>query len=86
MRPASSCYISCGDLSHTRLVLGAMIRKSLYWDTRYYVVVYQSSNWDGICAVPRADAVATGEINCQNFIVQSQGFSEAIGQRYVSAI
>ena len=33
-------------------------------------IVYPSSNW-GVCTVPMSDAMATGEVNCNNFIGHS---------------
>ena len=49
-------------------------------------VMYISSVGAGICAVPTADAVVTGKVNCYNCIVRFSSvpsFIEAISQGYI---
>ena len=60
-----SCNIILCDFSHTLLVLRE------YWDSHQSYICLQIRA--GICAVPMADAMANGKVNCCNFIGHSRG-------------
>ena len=61
------------------------MNKSLYWDSHQLCICLQI--WSGICIVPTAEAVATGEVNCYNFTVGIRSLpqiAEMISQGYNS--
>ena len=61
---------------------------SLYWDVSTCGGSVHLQIGEGICAVPTADAIATGEVNCSNCILQLHTlpwFAEAISQVYSGA-
>ena len=78
------------DLSHTLLVFHTMFRIGcdwliIHWDDQSCIRLQIEA---GICAVPTADAVATGEVYCYNCIFQlrsSPRFAETISHGYSSA-
>ena len=60
--------------------------ESLYWDSNQSSIRLQIGT--GTCAVRTADAVATGDVNCHDFISRLcllPWFAETISQGYCSA-
>ena len=79
---SASCDAILGDFIHTLHVLHVMYRMRIG-----HYKANPTSRGAGICAVPMADAVATGEINCCNFIVRHRSlpqFAGTISQQHLA--
>ena len=83
-------YIKCWVIwaTHNSSYMQCLGQKwVIYWGSHQSCICLQIGV--DICAVPTADTVATGEVNCYNCIVQLRAlpsFVERIGQGYSSVV